>query len=341
MLLEQDKNKKSRLSSLKIKKLKVSSFIISKSKFFSLLVSVLTIAISYYFSLYYVNGDQSHYTSFYNDIKNADILTAFIMYKNYLGTSEPVYFIIVFLVSNFIDKKIFMSVINGVFMFYLSKLMISHRISKTFIFSLIFNFYILSLFLAAERLKFSLLFFVLFIYFFQNKKSRRLFLTLSILSHIQTLLLLFSGYINKLLKLVYNAFIKLKIRRSFYIIVVVILCILFFYFLHDHIVSKVNFYIRAGFDISNIFKPIVFLMFTCLIYKKDFSKLLFMFLPLILGSYFLGETRIVIFAYFLFLYLSFKRSPSINIYIIITSIYFTYKGFFFLNNIMLYGNGYP
>ena len=96
MLIEHTKDKKQKTFSLKI----------SKSKLYPIIISLLTIAISYYFSLYYVNGDQAHYTSFYNDIKDVDIFTAFFMYKNYLDSSEPIYFLIVYLVSRFIEKNI-------------------------------------------------------------------------------------------------------------------------------------------------------------------------------------------------------------------------------------------
>ena len=326
MLIEQIKNIKPRHA----------SFIISKSKLYPYIISLLTIAISYYFSLYYVNGDQTHYTGFYNDIKGVDIFTAFFMYKNYLDSSEPIYFIIVFLVSRFIEKNVFMSLINGVFMFYISKLLISQKVNKIFILSFIFNFYILGLFLAAERLKFSLLFFVLFIYYSQKNKTSIFFLILSILSHVQTIILLFSAYINKLIKALTNIFVNLRIKNASYIIMILSICVSFLYFLKDHIISKLSSYVIYGFDISNIIKPTAFLMFTFFIYKRNFAKLFFMFLPMIVGSYFLGETRIVIYAYFLFLYLCFKRSSSINIFIFITSIYFTYKGVVFLNNIIVY-----
>lgn len=340
MLKEQNKNIKPKLRTLKIKKLKLNSLIISKSKLFSLLVSVLTIALSYYFSLYFVKGDQLLYTSFYNDIKDTDIFTAFIMYRGYLGASEPIYFIIIYLVSYIINKNIFMALINGVLMFFVSRLMISQRISKLFILSLVFNFYFLTLFLSLERLKFSLLFFVLFIYYFKKRKTSILFLTLSLLSHAQTVLLLISGYINKLFKSIIKICTTLKVKKSPYIAVALVLALLFVFFLRGHIISKMSYYISGGFNASNIAKPAFFMLATFLIYKKDFAKIFLMFLPFILGSFVFGEERIVIFSYLFFLYLSFKRSPSINIYIIITSAYFIYRGFIFLNNILLFGDGY-
>jgi hypothetical protein len=316
------------------------SFIISKSKFYPYIISVLTITISYYFSLYYVGGDQLHYTRFYYDIRGVNIFTAYIMYRNYLSASEPTYFIIIYLVSSFVDKNIFMALVNGVFMFYVTKLMIFQRINKLFILTLLFNFYFLVLFLAAERLKFSLLFFVLFIYYFQKKKTSFLFLILSILSHVQTILLLLSVYINKLVNTASNIFIHLKFKKSSYIVPIFIISFFVLYILKDHIVRKIGSYSGDGFNIYNIVKPVIFMVFTFFIYKKKFPKIFLMFLPIIVGSYFFGESRIVIFAYFLFFFLSFRESSKINIYIFLTSIYFIYKGVVFLNDVMMYGTGF-
>jgi hypothetical protein len=316
------------------------SFIISKSKFYPYIISVLTITISYYFSLHYVGGDQLHYTRFYNDIRGVNIFSAFIMYRNYLGASEPIYFIIIYLVSSFVDKNIFMALINGVFMFFVTKLLMLLRINKYFILTLLFNFYFLVLFLAAERLKFSLLFFVLFIYYIQKKKTSFLFLILSILSHVQTILLLLSVYINKLVNSIANIFIHLKIKKSSYIVPILIISLIVLYILKDHFVRKIASYSGDGFNIHNIVKPVIFMLFTFFIYKKKLLKIFLMFLPMIVGSYFFGETRIVILAYFLFLFLSFKESSNINIFIFLTSIYFIYKGVVFLNDVILYGTGF-
>lgn len=263
-----------------------------------------------------------------------------MMYRNYLDASEPIYFIIIYIVSNFIDKNIFMSLINGIFVYFISRYSSSLRINKFFILSLIFNFYFLALFFSLERLKFSLLFFVLFLYYFPIRRKKTLFLTLSILSHTQTIILFISAYINSFIKSVVRTFKNLRIKKSPYFIIGISILFLATIFLKDHIFRKVNAYISAGLDIANIIKPAFFMFLTFLIYKKDFSKIFFMFLPIILSSFILGESRLVILSYFLFLYLSFKRSPRINIYILTTSVYFIYRGFIFLNNILQYGNGY-
>lgn len=330
MLTEQSKNEKQKQFSL----------IISKSKLFIFSFTALTIIISYYFSLHYVRGDQVHYSNFYNDIRNVDILTAFILYRGYLGASEPIYFIIIYFVSSFIEKNFFMSLINGVLMYYISKIMISQKISKLFIFSLIFNFYFVVLFLSAERLKFSVLFFVLFLYYFQKKKTRIIFLIFSILSHVQVIFLAISAYIIKIYKAVSNVFINLKIKKSSYTLPILAVLIIILFFLKDHILSKISSYTEEGFNVFDILKPVVFMFFTLLLYRRDFFKIILMFTPMIVGSFLFGESRIVIFAYFLFLFLSFRRSPRTNIFIILTSLYFTYKGVFFLKDVMLYGTGF-
>lgn len=308
---------------------------------FSLLISLLTIMISYYFSLYYVNGDQLHYTSFYNSISEADIITSFMLYKNSLGTSEPVYFIIIYLVNDLIDKNIFMSLINGVFMFFIAKLMTSKKINRFFIFSFIFHYYFTVLFLTAERLKFAMLFLVLFLYYYKKKNIRVLYLVLSVLSHVQIFLLLISGYINKVFRVVVDVLLRLRLKRAIQLIIFTVLIILIIYPLKSHIISKINYYGSINLKLTNIVKPSVFLIFTLLLYKRNFTQLFFMFLPLIVASLIFSGDRIVIFAYFLFLFLSFKRSPKINIFILLTSLYYTYNGFVFLKDVMIYGTGYP
>jgi hypothetical protein len=147
--------------------------------------------------------------------------------------------------------------------------------------------------------------------------------------------LLLSVYINKLVNSIANIFIHLKIKKSSYIVPILIISLIVLYILKDHFVRKIASYSGDGFNIHNIVKPVIFMLFTFFIYK-----IFLMFLPMIVGSYFFGETRIVILAYFLFLFLSFKESSNINIFIFLTSIYFIYKGVVFLNDVILYGTGF-
>ena len=235
-----------------------------------------------------------------------------------------------------------MSLVNGILMFFVAKILLIQRINKIFIFSLVFNFYSLALFFSAERLKFSLLFFVLFLYYFNNKRKGLLLLFLSVLTHVQTVLLLSSTYINRIYRRCLIFFKTGRLKKTPYFLVALVVSIAFVYILKDHLSSKFNSYIGQGFNLISISKPFMFVILSYFANKnkKDFMKILILFLPIIVGSFIFGESRIVIFAYFLFLFVSFKKSPRINIYILLTSLYFFYKGVLFLDNVMLYGNGY-
>ena len=181
------------------------------------------------------------------------------------------------------------------------------------------------------------MFFALFLYLSERGKAKGLLmLILSILSHYQTILLLICAYVNSIYKYIFKG----SLREKIYVGSLVGAGVFIFMIFGSNIINKSIIYMASGFDVMHIIKPCIFMVFSLLIYKRNIGVIILMYLPLIMTAFILGGERIVIFTYFLFLFLSFKKSPKLNIYVCICSIYFIFQSIGFLKNVLIHGNGY-
>jgi hypothetical protein len=90
---------------------------------------------------------------------------------------------------------------------------------------------------------------------------------------------------------------------------------------------------------KDIIKPLLFLV-ASLIYAKNKTKIIYIFLPLIRAAFIVGDSRVNIFCFFVFLYAALPVKKGLNLGILVTSIYFLLKNYFFLAQVFKYGNGF-
>lgn len=291
-----------------------------------------------FFMPYYLFGDQEHYRLFYKIISTYDLLEGFVAYRNYLGANDPVYYILVYGLSNHIEKDLLFSIVNGFFGFYVSRNLLNLKISPFILYPFLINFYFVVLLLAAERLKVSLLFFSIALISTKEFKHY-LFIFLSSLAHLQTLLLV---YVLKY-RIIKNEIIKNFIRgNTFKLLVIFAVVITFFliiFVMREYLMDKVNSYSEKG-GWSNIIKPMMFCLLTIYYAKNKWYEIFSVFFPLIISSFLIGEERIVIFCYMVFLYHALKINKGFNFGVILTHIYFGYKGIDFLINTINNGSGF-
>ena len=304
----------------------------------SALFGLIAFIISMFFFGYYTLGDQEHYRLFYSEINNYSIADGFIAYRNYLGANEPVYFFIVYFLSHIFEKDVLFSIINGFFAFALAKVLLNLQIKPIILYSFLLNFYFLVLLFSAERLKVSLMFFLI-AFLFKKPIYNVFFLFLSILSHLQALILVYVQKFSQLKK----EFVKFLNSGNLFKILLAICIILGFisviFVMRGYLQDKLLAYSEKG-GISNVIKPIVFFFFTLYYSKAKWHDIFFMFLPLILASIVVGEERIVIFCYGIFMYYALQVKRGMNFGVFITNTYFIYKGIEFLLNIINNNNGF-
>ena len=136
---------------------------------------------------YFTGGDQVHYRLFYDGVVGRSPAEAFSFYSDTLGSSEPGYFFLIYFFSGFVSKDILLSLINFLFTYFIFLWLLTNRV-RFYIFPLLLlNFYFLVLLFSAERLKLSLLFFLMS--YFSVGVIRYVLFGFSLFSHAQVLML--------------------------------------------------------------------------------------------------------------------------------------------------------
>jgi hypothetical protein len=293
---------------------------------------------SYFFSGYFTGGDQVLYSNFYEKIRKYNIFNGFYIYKQLLDANEPVYYLITWFFSRFLSKNLLFSLINASGMLILYSCLKKMKINKLIICSFFLNFYLLVLLFSAERLKIALIFILLAV---TVKKYKITYYLLSCLSHFQSFLIILSIIIKRLRfpsRFKISNFLTFIFNIYFISMCVIVIIGVF----HEHLLWKIIVYSEM-LDLQDRFislmKPLIF-MFMSFYYSSFSKKSILSHLPLLIISFFLGSSRIVIFSYMLFLSDGLKVNKGLNLGVILTSIYFSVKGCLFLIRIYLYGDGF-
>jgi len=170
---------------------------------------------------------------------------------------------------------------------------------------------------------------------------RALAIVASITAHVQVLVL----YILELTKNVKDFCAGLllfsRVRKpSFIEFLLTCLILLTVVFLSAHIEQKLLYYFNHHEVGESIWKPLVFLLLTAFYAKGEvlsagMKQVIIIFLVLLVG-----EERLVIFSYIIFMSYALKVNRGINVGVLVVSTYFFLKGVVFLYGIYLYGDGF-
>lgn len=305
---------------------------------YPILFALFTLIFSLIIFPFYTGGDQEHYRLFYDSVAKYSFAEGFIAYRNYLGASEPVYYLIIFIFNNLVEKDILISIVNSIFAYNVARCLIKMRVNVFVVFSILFNFYFIVLLFSAERLKFSMMFFFMSLAVGSGFKQYAL-LFLCVLSHLQSLMLV---YVQKISQ-IKNELIKYFKGGNFFRIFLLVGVLLGFFFvlysMSGYLGDKYTAYSeKAG--IVNVIKPIVFCLLSIFYCQKRWFEIIAIFAPLVFASVLVGEERIVIFCYGIFFYFAAQVKRGVNFGILITNLYFIYKGIEFVVNILINGNGF-
>ncbi|WPP47391.1 hypothetical protein [Pseudomonas sp. AN-1] len=304
------------------------------------LLATAWFALSLYILPYYTNGDQIAYRLVYEIAKNLSFSDGFNTYTAVLGSKEPGYFILAYTFSPIIQKDWLIATANGILGYLLIASLLKRNASIIVALTLLPNFYIMVLLFSAERLKFGAILFFLAV--ISENKKRIISAILAVLTHTQFMLLAASLLLSKTAQQGIEEKNKNTLKKYTNHILAIATATITVFLLKDHIQGKLNFYSSAnsGASLENLIKPIVFLLLTLFYAKKEKTQAALMHAPIIAASLVVGEDRIVIFSYFIFMLYSLKTNKGINIGVLATSFYFGVKGFLFLGNIINYGNGF-
>jgi len=310
--------------------------------YFILILSCIVFIISMYLSPFYYAGDQASYTELYNSVIGKNLYDAYLLQIKLLSSYEPLYLIIAWIFAPLVDKYIFDSLLNFFLCYSFASVFLKYRAGRVFIMVfLLANFYILVMYFAADRLKLSFIFYIYCLGSFHDKKYSRssVLLVLSVLSHLQILLFLLSTVSVLIAKNMQKIAVRftINIKEALLITSIGILFAVSLILFREHISNKLGFYLSN--NIEEIIKPSVFMMLSFFAPVRSFY-IFFAFLPLIIAAFVVSGDRVVMMAYFVFLYYSVGVQGWPKLLVWVTLLYFVYKGYFFVFNFIKYGNAF-
>lgn len=286
----------------------------------------------------YVNGDQLHYRATYEVVSSLSFIEGYLQYNLLLSSYEYVHYSLIWVFSRFLDKDVFIAFSNAFLVYFLLINLDKIRVYAPLAIILVLtNFYLFVLYFAAERLKYGMVFFLLSLYYIERVKVFYPFVILSLTAHAQFLIIYAGIAFRNLRNLIWRFFTKGLISKTvfFFFILAFVVVIL----LNKQIFSK----FIAYYDSINIFdlwKMFIFFALSLWYSKKKRLDALFIFIPLIIAAALFGGERVNIFGYFVFMYYALQVNRGVNFGVLATTLYFGVQAYFFVENIVLYGDGF-
>lgn len=311
---------------------------VSVVSFYASIFACFSFVISSIFLPLYTGGDQVYYRGFYEILPAFGFLEGFDNYRSMLGSSEPVYFLIVYAFSNFLDKDILMSLLNAALGYFLALWLLRKNVSLIIVGLLLLNFYLLVLFFSAERLKLGLIFLMASITF--AGALRYVLIGFALLSHVQAMVLVVGRIFYTLTSHVPPLFfgrLRFGLAWSFG----AALCsVVVLFVMRDHILAKYDHYSQYSGGPEHLLKPMIFTLFTLVYARSNKLEAVAMQIPIIAAAFLIGGERIVIFSYFVFMFYALQVNRGLNFGVLLFSVYFFIKGIIFMGDIFYYGNGF-
>lgn len=300
---------------------------------YELLVFGSVFLFSYQLFPYYTSGDQLHYNNFYEQVRDLNWIQSLGLNAALLSSYEPGYPTIIWLLGNYVDKIIFISICNSIFALVCFKLAVRIRCYPLLAYLIIVtNFYFYVCYFSAERLKFSLLFFSLSLLYINQKKTRAVLTLISILCHLQISIVIICMYLPK-----FN-FKTVKSNKGFIFIFLVTFVILFIQII-PYLSYKLSIYLFRYLDWEGLIKIFIFFFFS-LKYSSDKKLAYWAFLPILFFLLLLSGERVTILAYFVFMFFSVQYHRGLNFGLIVVNLYFLFKSIFFIDNVIKFGDGF-
>ncbi len=315
-----------------------SALVISKTKASAFVIAALYFLFSLQIYPEYIYSDQIGYRLFYEHVADYDIKDAFLLYQGMLGTSEPIYFLVVYFFADWLDKDVLMSLLNAALIYTSVIWLRRNKVSWLVLALLSLNFYLMVLFFSAERLKLALLLLMLAVNSAGIKRS--VFAGLAFLSHTQTALLTINWITLKAVPAV-SSLLRGELRKSS--LKMLVLCaglVVLVAQMSGHLQHKFSAYAETSGGLVELLKPFLFVGLTLFYARRERINALVMHSPLLLAAFLIGGNRIVIFSYVIFLAYALRYRNGKNLGVFLTSAYFIYQGIDFLNKIIEHGNGF-
>jgi hypothetical protein len=323
---------------------------IDKTQLISITSGILVYCVSLYLLPFYTGGDQVYYRRFWDalgDVEYSSLSDLLDLAFNYIGGREPLYPLFSKIASSFLEKDLFISLVNGILAYFASIYLCRINVNPGLIFiTLTTNYYFLGFYLSAERLKFGILF--LLISCVCNNKFVLFFRVISILGHLQIgaiyVVCLFQKWLYSMVEMIKAGKIKLfKITKNnlfllFSASVLALAVLTVVPILLNQSSEKIGSYSKS-FSISEYVRILFFYLGTVMI-SGQYLRFLTLFIPLFLMILVVGGDRLNFVGYLIFADTAFRVRHGLNLPSLLVTAYFSWAGFGFIQRVILHGDGW-
>lgn len=289
---------------------------------------------------YYVAGDQVHYRAFYEIINSASLKEAFLLARAYIDAGEPVTIFILWLGSSFsFPKDQYISFFNAILVMQVILLLRKYKAGFVVILLFLSNYYLIVLMTGAERLKFAYIFLLMSVLL--NSNMSRLFFFAAPLAHFQSLVFAPSLLLSKFYEEV-RSFLKKGFfsgRFLFFLFSVTVIFVFFLAIFFPSLASKALAYASADRSPLVILNLLV-LTVVALLASRNWKRMLVVLLPFYPLVLILGGERVNMVAITLSLWVLMTENRLRHPLVLLMLLYFSFKSFSFVRNILLFGHGF-
>jgi hypothetical protein len=309
-----------------------------------LAIAIYVFWISLIIAPYHVNGDQVHYTKAYNAMRGLGLVEALDAYRGVIFSFEPVHFFISWVFVNLgFEKIVAMAGLNSFLAVLFGRFLLGRTQSLLIVVLLVAsNPYIYAMFFTLEKLKISVIFFLLFL----NYKAKILGI-LAVFAHLQIGLLFAIYFASRFFsRLRFSIFRKLLHPRNFLrMLISALIAIVGVLAFYNYGLSKIYFYMnRDGIgSLTALFPTLVIFTLTLITTDQNRTEVSWYFAIMALVILLIGGDRVNMFVFFGFLYFtSYRIQASLNgivflSTIFISTLYLGYKSYSYLDLIVNHG----
>ncbi len=319
---------------------KIQHFGISRSTWLmAIALAPIAYMISYYLLSYYTHGDQIWYINFYEALRGASLEDVISLSLNHIDAAEPIAGYILWLGANLdIEKKIYVSLLNVILIVSLFLLARENRVKIPMIGLLLTNYYVVGLMVSAEKLKIAYI--ILSIAMLFTGRIRIFLLACTPFAHVQSIILLSSMVIAYFEENIKNLILKFRFSMKFIIPLINLAAAsaIIAYFLLEGIKNKFNSYIGQG-SVSDLTNILILILIAIYITHQRFRMTLIL-LPLIPIIILIGSNRVNMIAVTLVIYILMDERRLSHPLIYLLMSYFSIKTIYFVEKIILYGDGF-
>ena len=235
------------------------------SNFILLLISILPMYIS--FKMVSTSYDDNfYYLKSYQNLSTYSFLSAYEKYKLDTGGSEVVYFIVSYFSSYYITYNIFISTLNFAFLatFYrtLKYYFVNYKI--IYLITILTNFYLYVFLSNTHKLKFALIFLMIFLI---KKNSKKIWLFFSALTHFQNIIFVVFFQIKSLLNK--NIFIIHSKEPLLFKILLSSTFLFTIYYFSEVIFNKFLFYVTISIPYKTFILIIIYVSYLIIFKLKN------------------------------------------------------------------------